>query len=200
MSQQSISISFPDGNQKEYPSGVTGREIASSISKGLAHEALSITLNGDIRELDRPIKEDGNITINKWESEEGKYTFWHSSAHVLAEAIQDLYPEAKFGIGPPVEQGFYYDVDFGETDFSEDDLEALEKKMLEKARKKSKFNAGRFPKAMPLPFIRKEIIPTNWILLKVCKTAQSLFILRAILRTCAKGRTFPIPVKSKPLS
>src|SRR5699024_12409626 len=112
MSEESILISFPDGNQKEYPAGTTGCEIAASISKGLAREALSISLDGEIRELDRPIEKSGTITINKWESEDGKYTFWHSSAHVLAEAIQELYPEAKFGIGPPIEQGFYYDVDF----------------------------------------------------------------------------------------
>jgi threonyl-tRNA synthetase len=197
MSQQSISVSFPDGNQKEYPSGVTGREIASSISKGLAHEALSITLNGDIRELDRPIKEDGNITINKWESEEGKYTFWHSSAHVLAEAIQDLYPEAKFGIGPPVEQGFYYDVDFGETDFSEDDLEALEKKMLEKARKKSKFKRRPVSKSDAFAFYQKRDNPYKLDLIEGLQDGSITFYTQGDFTDLCKGPHIPNTGKIK---
>ncbi len=111
---EQITITFPDGSEKDFPKGTTGREVAEYISKGLAREALSITLDDEIMELSRPIERDGTITINTWDSEDGKYTFWHSSAHVLAEAIQELYPNAKFGIGPPIENGFYYDIDFGD--------------------------------------------------------------------------------------
>jgi threonyl-tRNA synthetase len=136
---EQITITFPDGSKKEFPKGVTGREVAESISKGLAREALSVTLDDEIMELSRPIERDGTITINKWESEDGKYTFWHSSAHILAEAIQELYPDAKFGIGPPIENGFYYDIDFGEQTVGQDDLEEIEEKMIEMARKKSEF-------------------------------------------------------------
>jgi threonyl-tRNA synthetase len=136
---EQITITFPDGSKKQYPKGTTGRKVAESISKGLAREALSITLDGDIMELSRPIERDGTIEINKWESEDGKYTFWHSSAHVLAEAIQELYPDAKFGIGPPIENGFYYDIDFGDQTVGQDDLEKIEEKMIEMARKKSEF-------------------------------------------------------------
>ena len=136
---EQITITFPDGSKKEFPKGITGREVAESISKGLAREALSVTLDDEIMELSRPIERDGTITINKWESEDGKYTFWHSSAHILAEAIQELYPDAKFGIGPPIENGFYYDIDFGDQTVGQDDLEEIEEKMIEMARKKSEF-------------------------------------------------------------
>ncbi len=138
MSDQ-ITITFPDGSQKKFPKGITGRKVAESISKGLAREALSITLDDEILEMNRPIKKDGTITINTWDSDDGKYTFWHSSAHVLAEAIQELYPNAKFGIGPPIENGFYYDIDFGNKAVGEDDLEKIEEKFIEMARKKSEF-------------------------------------------------------------
>ncbi|HKK47250.1 MAG TPA: threonine--tRNA ligase [Balneolaceae bacterium] len=136
---EQITITFPDGSEKKFPKGITGREVAESISKGLAREALSITLDDDILELDRPIKHSGTVTINTWDSEDGKYTFWHSSAHVLAEAVQELYPNAKFGIGPPIEDGFYYDIDFGDQTVGQNDLEKIEQKFIEKARNKSEF-------------------------------------------------------------
>src|SRR5699024_199589 len=100
---EQITIAFPDGSKKKFQKGATGREVAESVSSGLARQALSVTFNGEILDVDRPITEDGSITINTWESDDGKYTFWHSSAHLLAEAVQELYPNAKFGIGPPIE-------------------------------------------------------------------------------------------------
>jgi len=154
MSKDSITITFPDGSSREFPEGITGREIAESISKGLAREALSITVGDEIMDLDRPIKEGGKITINTWESDDGKYTFWHSSAHVLAEAVQELYPEAKFGIGPPIEQGFYYDIDFGDRSISQDELPEIEEKMIELARKKSEFKRKPVSKEEALEFYR----------------------------------------------
>ena len=153
---EQITITFPDGNEKHYPKGTTGREVAESISKGLAREALSITLDGEIMEMSRPIEHDGTITINKWGSEDGKYTFWHSSAHVLAEAIQELYPDAKFGIGPPIENGFYYDIDFGDQAVGQDDLEEIEDKMIEMARKKSEFERVPVSKEEALDFYQDE--------------------------------------------
>lgn len=149
---EQITITFPDGSERQYPKGTTGREVAESISKGLAREALSVTLDGEIMELSRPIERDGTIEINKWESEDGKYTFWHSSAHVLAEAIQELYPDAKFGIGPPIENGFYYDIDFGDQTVGQDDLEKIEDKMIEMARKKSEFERVPVSKEEALEF------------------------------------------------
>lgn len=151
-----ITITLPDGTQKQYPKGITGREIAESISMGLAREALSITLDDEILDLDRPIEESGNITINTWDSEDGQYTFWHSSAHLLAEAIQELYPNAKFGIGPPVENGFYYDIDFGDQTIGQDDLDEIEDKMIELARKKSEFNRRKVSKQEALNFYKEQ--------------------------------------------
>lgn len=149
---EQITITFPDGSEKKFQKGTTGREIAESISKGLAREALSVTLDDEIMDLDRPIKRDGTITINTWDTEDGKFTFWHSSAHVLAEAIQELYPNAKFGIGPPVDDGFYYDIDFGDQTVGEDDLEKIEDKMIEMARKKSSFERVPVSKEEALEF------------------------------------------------
>tara|TARA_B100000575_G_C23143304_1_gene666146 strand:+ start:1717 stop:3663 length:1947 start_codon:yes stop_codon:yes gene_type:complete len=139
MFTDSIRITLPDNTTREFSKGVTGLAIAESISEGLARVALSITVNEEIWDLDRTIHEDAHIRIHTWENEEGKYTFWHSSAHLLAEAIQDLFPKAKFGIGPPIENGFYYDIDFGDHTLQQEDLHALEKKFLEVARQKNKF-------------------------------------------------------------
>ncbi|PWN07533.1 threonine--tRNA ligase [Rhodohalobacter mucosus] len=149
-----ITLTFPDGAQKKFPKNITGIEVAESISKGLARNALSVTVNGDIKDLDAPISQSGTITINTWDSEDGKYTFWHSSAHLLAEAVQELYPDAKFGIGPPIENGFYYDIDFGEKTFGQDELPKVEKKMIELARKKSEFKRREVSKEEALEFYR----------------------------------------------
>lgn len=139
MPEKTITLTLPDGAKKEFESPVTGLDIAKSISEGLARNAYSITHNKEILDLDRPIESDGTIAINTWDSEDGKFTFWHSSAHLLAEAIQALYPEAKFGIGPPIENGFYYDIDFGDEHFGSEQLADVEKKMKELAREKKEF-------------------------------------------------------------
>lgn len=139
MPEDFITLTLPDGAKKKFPKQTTGLEVAESISKGLARNALSITYNESIIDLDSPILEDGDISINTWDDDDGKYTFWHSSAHLLAEAIQELYPDAKFGIGPPIENGFYYDIDFGDNSFGQDELERVENKMIELARKKNEF-------------------------------------------------------------
>lgn len=154
MSEQNITITLPDGSEREYKKGTTGLEVAESISSGLARVALSITVNGDIIDLDRPINEDATIAINTWDSEDGKYTFWHSSAHILAEAVQELYPEAKFGIGPPIETGFYYDIDFGEKNITQVDLRKIEQKFLEVARNKNSFERKDISKADALSFYK----------------------------------------------
>lgn len=155
MSTDSIRITLPDNNTKEFSNGITGMAIAESISAGLARLALSITVNGELWDLDRPITEDASIQLHTWDNEEGKYTFWHSSAHLLAEAIQELFPSAKFGIGPPIENGFYYDVDFGDHTLQQEDLRALEKKFLELARQKNKFLRTSISKSDALTYYQK---------------------------------------------
>ncbi|MBO7635031.1 MAG: TGS domain-containing protein, partial [Paludibacteraceae bacterium] len=126
-----IKVTFPDGSVREYENGTTGMQIAESISSRLAQEVLSIGVNGEIRDLNRPINEDCSVKLFKFDDEEGKHTFWHTSAHLMAQAIQILYPKAKFGIGPAIENGFYYDIDFGEDVLKEADFAAIEKKMME---------------------------------------------------------------------
>lgn len=127
-----INISFPDGQVRQYPSGVTGWDIAGSISGRLQQEVLSIGVNGAVWDLTRPINHDASIKLYKWEDPEGRQTYWHSSAHLMAEAIEALYPGTKFGIGPSIEHGFYYDVDPGEgISIKDSDLPAIEQKMIE---------------------------------------------------------------------
>ena len=131
-----IKITFPDGSIREYNEGVTGLQIAESISSRLAQDVLACGVNGETMDLSRPINEDASIVLYKWDDAEGKHAFWHTSAHLLAEALQELYPGIQFGIGPAIESGFYYDVDPGETTIKEGDLAAIEKKMAELASKK----------------------------------------------------------------
>ena len=131
-----IKITFPDGSVREYNEGVTGLQIAESISSRLAQDVLACGVNGEIYDLGRPIMQDAEVVLYKWEDEQGKHAFWHTSAHLLAEALQELYPGIQFGIGPAIENGFYYDVDPGETTIKEADLPAIEKKMAELVAKK----------------------------------------------------------------
>jgi threonyl-tRNA synthetase len=144
-----IKITFPDGSVREYAKGTSAMQIAESISPRLAQDVLSAGINGETWDLSRPINQDAFIRLYKWEDPEGKHAFWHSSAHLLAEALQELYPDIKFGIGPAIENGFYYDVDPGEGVVIKDaDLMAIEKKMQELAAQKS-------------PICRKEIAKEN---------------------------------------
>ena len=132
-----INITFPDGSVRPFGSGVTGLEIAQSISQRLAQDVLSIGVNGETWDLSRPINGDAHIVLYKWDDEEGKHAYWHSSAHLMAEALQELYPGIKFGIGPAIENGFYYDVDPGEAVIKEADLPVIENKMTELAARKT---------------------------------------------------------------
>lgn len=127
-----IRITFPDASVREYEEGITGIEIANSISQRLAQEVLAISVDGVTWDLTRPIEKDAEIRLLKWEDEEGRHAYWHSSAHLMAEALQELYPGIQFGIGPAIENGFYYDVDPGEgVVIKESDFPAIEKKMTE---------------------------------------------------------------------
>ena len=139
-----INITFPDGSTRQFESGVTPLQIAESISQRLAQDVLAASVNGKEWDLSRPVTEDAEVRLYKWEDPEGKHAFWHSSAHLLAEALQQLYPGVKFGIGPAIENGFYYDIDPGEHEITAADFHKIEQKMLELARTKQ-------------PIVRKEI-------------------------------------------
>jgi threonyl-tRNA synthetase len=139
MSNQQVKITLPDGSVREYEKGVSGLQIAVSISEGLARNVLAAKVNGEVWDASRPIMQDASVQLLTWNDKEGKSTFWHSSAHLMAEALESLYPGVKFGIGPPIENGFYYDVDFGEKPLEGAELEQIENKMLELARQKNDY-------------------------------------------------------------
>jgi threonyl-tRNA synthetase len=131
-----IKITFPDSSVREYNAGITGLQLAESISPRLAQEVLAVSVNNQTWDLSRPITDDASIKLYKWDDDEGKHAFWHSSAHLMAEALQELYPGIKFGIGPAIENGFYYDVDPGTAIIKEADLAVIEAKMIELAARK----------------------------------------------------------------
>ena len=130
-----MKITFPDGSIREYAKGTTAMQIAESISQRLAQDVLAAEVNGEVRDLNLPINDDSHVKLLKWDDDEGKHAFWHTSSHLLAEALENLYPGIKFGIGPSIENGFYYDVD-SPTPITEADLQKIEKKMEELARTK----------------------------------------------------------------
>ena len=151
-----INITFPDGSVKPFEQGVTAYDIAMSISPRLAAEVLAAKVNETVYDLTRPIKEDAAIQLLKWDDEEGRRVFWHSSSHLMAEALEALYPGVKFGIGPAIENGFYYDVDLNGAQISDTDLAAIEKKMLELAREKQDFKRIEVSKADALKYFEQK--------------------------------------------
>src|SRR5471030_2178489 len=136
-----ISITLPDGSVRQYESRITSTQIALSISEGLARNVLAAVVDGQVWDASRPIEKDSHVKLLTWNDAQGKETFWHSSAHLMAEALEALYPGTKFGIGPPLKEqpGFYYDVDFGDRDFSSDDFKQIEDKIMELAKTKSEY-------------------------------------------------------------
>ncbi|MEM6737531.1 MAG: threonine--tRNA ligase [Bacteroidota bacterium] len=134
-----ITITLPDGSRRNYKKGVTPLEVAQSISEGLARNVLAAKVNGEVRDSFRSIEYDADLQLLTWRDKEGKSTFWHSSSHLMAEALEALYPGVKLGIGPPIEDGFYYDVDFGDQNFDAENLKVIEDKMLELARQKNNY-------------------------------------------------------------
>ena len=154
-----IKITLPDGSVKEYPSGVTPYDVAKDISEGLARNVISAKFNDKKVETTTPLTTDGNLILYTWNDDEGKKTFWHSSAHLMAQAILKYYPDAKLTIGPAIDSGFYYDIDFGDQQFSEKDFEKIEKKMLEIAKGKHEFKLREVSKKDALDLYKKENNP-----------------------------------------
>ena len=142
-----IKIKLPDGSVREYAQGTTGMDIALSISEGLARNVLAAKVNGKVVDASMHINEDSDFQLLTWNDTDGKATFWHSSAHLLAEAIESLYPGTKFGIGPAIETGFYYDIDMGEKMLGQEDFKKIEEKVLELARQKNEYQRSAVSKA-----------------------------------------------------
>ncbi len=151
-----IKVSFPDGNIKEFEKGTKVIDIAKSISEGLARKVISASYNSEVIELSTGLNDDGDIKLFTWDDDEGKKAFWHSSAHILAQTIKDIYPKSKLTIGPAIESGFYYDVDFGGNNPSENDFKKIEEKFLEFAREDNEFKMRHLSKSDALEFYKKE--------------------------------------------
>lgn len=187
-----IKITFPDKTIREYNEGVTGMEIARSISHGLANEVLSVTVNGEIWDLNRPITQDAEIKFNKWDDPEGKYAFWHSSAHLMAEALESIYPGVKLGIGPAIENGFYYDIDLGEgRSISDADLPQVEAKMTELARNKEVYNRRNVTKSEALQYYTEKGDPYKVELINDLQDGSITFYTQGNFTDLCRGPHLP---------
>lgn len=151
-----IKITLPDGSIREFDNAITSMDVAKSISEGLARNVLAAKVNGEIWDLMRPINEDSTVSLLTWNDEGGKSTMWHSSAHLMAEALEFYYPGIKLAIGPPIENGFYYDVDFGDYEFTEKDLKKVEDKMIELARQKNEYIRQEISKADAIKYFSEK--------------------------------------------
>jgi len=188
---EKIKISFPDGTVKSYEKGISSMDIAKNISEGLARNVLSAKINGEVWDASRSINKDASIKLLTWEDTDGKSTFWHSSAHLMAEALEALYPGIKFGIGPPIDNGFYYDMDFGKHEFGEDELKELEQKMLELARNKNEYQRKEINKAEAKAFFSKKEDQYKLELIEGLEDGQITFYEQGNFTDLCKGPHIP---------
>jgi len=192
-----INITFPDGTIKKMKPGITSLEIAMKISEGLARNVLSATVNDKVWDLNRPIYEDCKIKLNSWSDAEGKSCFWHSSAHLLAEALEFFYPGVQFGIGPSIETGFYYDIDLNGNSISSDDFEKIEVKMKELAKEKNKFYRKDISKKDALEYFKNKGDNLKLELLKDLEDGKITFYKQGNFTDLCKGPHLPDTSKIK---
>jgi threonyl-tRNA synthetase len=186
-----IKVTLPDGSVREYPKGTTSMQVAQSISEGLARNVLSAKVNGEVWDASRPLNNDCSLQLLTWNDSEGKSTLWHSSAHLMAEAIQATYPEAKFAIGPPVENGFYYDIDFGDKAFSTDELENIENKMMEMARANSEYVRKDVSKADAIKYFTERNDPYKLELIDGLEDGSITFYTQGNFTDLCRGPHIP---------
>jgi len=186
-----IKITLPDGSVREYQQGITAAEIALSISEGLARNVLAAEVNGEVWDSARAIENDATVKLLTWNDTKGKSTFWHSSAHLLAEALEALYPGIKFGIGPAIETGFYYDVDFGDREFSSDDFKAIEDKMLELAKRKETFERKAVSKSDALAYFTEKGDEYKLDLIKDLEDGKITFYTQGEFTDLCRGPHIP---------
>src|SRR5258706_8929152 len=186
-----IKITFPDKAVREYPEGTTAMDIAKSISEGLARNVLSAKVNGKLWDTTRPITEDSTLELLTWDSPDGKATLWHSSAHLMAEALESFYPGVKFGIGPPVEGGFYYDVDLGKNSISSDDFKKIEDKMLELARQSNTYTRKEVSKRDAIKYFEEKGDEYKLDLLKDLEDGQITFYTQGNFTDLCRGPHIP---------
>lgn len=186
-----MKITFPDGAVREYENGTNALDIAKSISEGLARNVLAAEVNGEVIDAFRPIHEDSHLKLLTWDSNGGKSTFWHSSAHLLAEAVQFFYPNAKFAIGPPIERGFYYDIDFGDDKITEEDISKIEKKMKELAGTKSRYSRKEVSKNDALQYFTEKADPYKLELIDGLEDGNITFYTQGNFTDLCRGPHIP---------
>ncbi|HRW94798.1 MAG TPA: threonine--tRNA ligase [Bacteroidales bacterium] len=186
-----IIITFPDGKTKQYQSGITGYQIAQDISPRLAAEVLAVKVDGKLTDIQLPLKQDASVRFLKWEDEQGKQVFWHSSSHLMAEALEILYPGVKFGIGPAIENGFYYDIDLEGRQLSEADLAPIENKMMELARSKQLFERREVSKEEALATYREKGDPYKCELIQDLEDGTITFYSNGVFTDLCRGPHIP---------
>tara|TARA_B100000214_G_scaffold138374_1_gene98726 strand:- start:1310 stop:3241 length:1932 start_codon:yes stop_codon:yes gene_type:complete len=192
-----MNITLPDGSIKKVEVGTTPMEIAMAISPGLARNVLSAKVNDEIWDANRSIKKDSTLKLNTWQDKEGKMTFWHSSAHIMAEALEALYPDIKLGIGPAIENGFYYDVDLGDKILSSEELPKIEKKMKELASQKLTFNREDISKEQAIKYFRKKGDEYKLEILEELEDGNITFYSQGNFTDLCKGPHIPSSEKIK---
>ncbi len=186
-----IKITFPDGAVRSYDKGVTSLEIAKSISEGLAKKVLAASINGEVVDAVRPINQDATLQLLTWVDADGKSTFWHSSAHLMAEAVESVFPGVKFWVGPAVENGFYYDMDLGDRKMNEEDLLVLEKKMNELAKKNSSFTRKEISKNQAIEYFTQKGDEYKLDLLQGLQDGQITFYTQGDFTDLCRGPHIP---------
>ncbi len=192
-----MKITFPDGAVREYENGSSAMDIAMSISEGLARNVLSATVNGEVYDATRAINEDATISLHTFKDKDGKATFWHSSAHLMAEALESIYPNTKFGIGPSIDNGFYYDVDTGDVTLTPEDLVKIEAKMLELAREKNDFVRKEVSKADAIQYFTEKNDEYKLELLEGLDDGQITFYTQGNFTDLCRGPHMPNTGKIK---
>ena len=192
-----IHITLPDGSVREYAAGTTSMEIAKSISEGLARNVLAAKVNGEIWDASRPITSDSTLQLLTWNDPDGKNAFWHSSAHLMAEALEAIYPGVKFGIGPPIENGYYYDVDLGDRTLTPEELPAIEAKMLELARQKNEYQRKNVSKADAISYFTEKGDEYKIELLQELKDGEITFYQQGNFVDLCRGPHIPNTEKIK---
>ena len=186
-----INITFPDGRVQEYASGVSAFQIAQSISEGLARNVLSAKVNGEVIDASRPITQDSTLQLLTWNDLEGKATYWHSSAHLMAEALESLYPDTKFGIGPAIEHGFYYDIDTNGVALSSHELGQIEAKMIELARQNNVYTRREVSKTEAIAYFTEKNDPYKLELLQDLEDGKITFYTQGQFTDLCKGPHIP---------
>ena len=186
-----IKITFPDGRVAEYDKGITSMQIASSISEGLARNVLGAKVNGIVVDASRPIQEDSTVQLLTWNDKEGKSTFWHSSAHLMAEALEALHPGTKFGIGPAIENGFYYDIDTGDKILSANDFQKIEQKIIELARQSNEYKRTEVSKADAIKYFTEKNDEYKIELLQDLQDGQITFYNQGNFTDLCRGPHIP---------